>query len=93
MLMVYIPIALAAVVLILVVLVALQPADFRIERQATMSAAPVQVFAQVNDLHRWVAWSPWENIDPDLQRTYEAAPEGTGASYSWVGNKKVGEGE
>ena len=44
-------IALAAIVLIFVVIVALQPADFRVERAATVSAAPATVFAQVNDLH------------------------------------------
>ena len=57
-----------------------------------MSAPAPLVFAEVNDFHRWQAWSPWEGIDPALKRTYEGAPAGTGAIYSWVGNNKVGEG-
>ena len=85
-------IALAAIVVVIVVVVAMQPAEFRIVRTATMSAPPPAVFAQVNDFHKWLAWSPWEKLDPALKRTYEGAPAGTGAIYSWVGNKKVGEG-
>ncbi len=57
-----------------------------------MSAAPSTVFEQVNDFHKWTAWSPWEKMDPDLKRTYSGSPSGTGAVYEWVGNKKVGEG-
>jgi hypothetical protein len=83
---------LAAIVIVFVILVAMQPADFRITRSATMSALPADVFAQVNDFHNWQAWSPWAKIDPAMKQTYEGPPAGTGAIYSWVGNSKVGEG-
>jgi len=92
MILVYILIAIAVIILALVVVVAMQPADFRIVRTGTMSAPSPAIFAQVNDFHNWLAWSPWEKLDPALKRTYEGAPAGTGAVYSWVGNKKVGEG-
>src|SRR5262249_17084650 len=36
--------------------------------------------------------SPWEKLDPQLKRTFDGAAAGTGAIYSWLGNKKVGEG-
>jgi len=85
-------IVLAAIVVVFVAVVALQPAEFRIVRSRTISAPPPDVFAQVNDFHNWTAWSPWEKLDPALKRTHEGAPAGTGAIYSWVGNKKVGEG-
>jgi uncharacterized protein YndB with AHSA1/START domain len=75
-----------------VVLAALQPADFRISRRATIAAPPAAVFPHVNDLSQWRAWSPWENLDPDLKRTYEGPAAGVGASYGWVGNSQVGEG-
>jgi hypothetical protein len=84
--------AVAAVVVIFLAVVALQPSDFRIERSATMAAPAPAVFAQVNDLRSWQAWSPWEKIDPQLKRTYEGPQAGTGAAYAWAGNKDVGEG-
>ena len=92
MVLTYIVVGLLAVVALLAIVVALQPSDFRVERTATMSAAPATIFAEVNDLHKWQAWSPWERIDPELKRTYEGPPEGVGAVYSWVGNKNVGTG-
>ena len=84
----------AIVVLIgsLVAVIAAQPKKFRITRSASMAAPPADVFAQVNDFHNWRAWSPWEKMDPQLERTYEGPAAGVGAMYSWRGNKKVGEG-
>ncbi len=82
----------AALLLILVIAVAMQPSAFRIERSATMAAPPAAPFALVNDFREWRAWSPWENVDPNLQRTYEGPTAGTGASYSWKGNGKAGQG-
>jgi hypothetical protein len=72
--------------------IAMQPDTFHIERSIEMNAAPEAAFAQVNDFHAWVAWSPWEKLDPNLKRTYEGAPAGVGAKYSWLGNKDVGAG-
>ena len=85
-------IGLAVVVVVLVVVIALQPSHYRVERSATMNAPATVVFAQVNDFHRWNAWSPWAKIDPAMKQTFEGAPAGTGAVYAWAGNKDVGEG-
>jgi hypothetical protein len=85
-------VGLAIIVVVLVVIVVMQPADFRVTRSATMTAPPATVFAQVNDFHNWQAWSPWAKLDPAMKQTYEGPPAGTGAVYSWVGNKEVGEG-
>lgn len=84
--------AVAAVVVVFVVVVALQPSDFRVERSATMRAPASAAYAQVNDFQNWRAWSPWEKIDPALKRQYEGPRAGTGAVYAWQGNKDVGEG-
>jgi Polyketide cyclase / dehydrase and lipid transport len=85
-------ISLAVIVIVFVVIVALQPSDFRVARSTTISAPPAAVFAQVNDFHKWEAWNPWGKIDPAMKQTYEGAPAGTGAIYTWAGNKEVGEG-
>ena len=85
-------IALAVIVVALVVIVALQPSEFRVARSTTISAPPPAVFAQVNDFHKWEAWNPWGKIDPAMKQTYEGAPAGTGAIYTWAGNNEVGEG-
>lgn len=85
-------VVIAAIVVVLAVIVAKRPAEFRVTRMTAISASPGAVFAQVNDLHKWSAWSPWEKIDPALQRTFEGSSSGTGAIYRWAGNRRVGEG-
>src|SRR5256712_8385108 len=85
-------IALAVIVIVLVLVVAMQPSEFRVVRSATISAPAPAVFAQVNDFHKWEAWNPWGKIDPAMKQSYEGAPSGTGAIYTWAGNKEVGEG-
>jgi uncharacterized protein YndB with AHSA1/START domain len=85
-------IALLAIILIFVVVVALQPADFKIERSKSIPAPPEVVFSLVNDFHDWPAWSPWEKLDPNMKKTHSGAPLGKGAMYAWAGNDEVGEG-
>jgi hypothetical protein len=82
----------AAIIFVLIVVIAMQPADFTVTRSGTMAAPPGQAFAQVNDFHNWDAWSPWAKIDPKMQQTYEGQPAGVGAVYTWTGNGDVGEG-
>jgi uncharacterized protein YndB with AHSA1/START domain len=86
-------IALLALVAIFLIFVALQPSEFHVERTANMAAPPATVFDQVNDLHKWEAWSPWAKLDPNAKITFEGPPSGTGTIMTWAGNNKVGEGK
>ena len=85
-------IGLVVVIVVFVVVVAMQPADFRITRSGTVAAPADVVFDQVNDFHKWDGWSPWAKLDPGMKTTYGGPRAGTGATYAWVGNKEVGEG-
>jgi hypothetical protein len=86
-------IVLAALILIFVVIVALQPSDFKIVRSAKFTAPAPAVFAQVNDFHNWEAWSPWAKLDPASKSIFEGPSAGTGAIFKWSGNDKVGQGQ
>lgn len=85
-------VAIAVLIVGFVVLVALQPSNFRIERSIVVNAPAEVVFPHVNDFRRWTAWSPFEKLDPNLKRNYDGAPSGTGSVYHWAGNKDAGEG-
>ena len=85
-------IAVAAILVVLVIVIATRPSEFRVERAATISASAPVVFAQVNDFHKWEAWSPYAKRDPGMKKTFEGAPAGVGAIYTWSGNHEVGEG-
>lgn len=77
----------------IVVVVAMQPAEFRIERSATIAALPSEIFPHVNDFHQWPIWSAWDKVDPGMKRTFEGPEAGKDSSYSWIGNDDVGEGK
>ena len=65
---------------------------YTVERSATISAPPARIYEEIVDFHNWRKWSPWEDVDPALQRVYSGAESGTGAVYSWSGNRKAGQG-
>ena len=83
---------LAAVIVIFLIVVALQPADFKISRTAVIPAPPAAVFDQINDFHKWDAWSPWAKLDPNAKNSFDGPLAGVGAKFSWSGNNDVGEG-
>jgi uncharacterized protein YndB with AHSA1/START domain len=66
--------------------------SYTVERAATIDAPAERIYEQIADFHRWRAWSPWEDLDPNLQRTYSGAEAGSGAVYAWSGNRKAGQG-
>ena len=76
----------------ILVLASFQPDVFRVQRSTTVNAPPGKVFALVDDLRKWTAWSPFEKLDPDMKRSFGARTAGKGASYEWDGNGKAGAG-
>ena len=87
-------VAFMVVVLIIALLAyaATRPDTFRVERATSIQAPPEKIFALINDLHSWGAWSPYEKKDPAMKRSLSGAPNGKGAVYAWEGNKEVGKG-
>lgn len=65
---------------------------YTVERSTTINAAPGDVYSHVIDFKKWAEWSPWDDMDPDVQKRYSGEEQGTGAKYAWKGNRKVGEG-
>jgi uncharacterized protein YndB with AHSA1/START domain len=84
-------IGIAAVVAVLAVVVAMQPAEYALARSATMAAPPAKVFGMVNTIRRFNDWSPFAKMDPEAKITYEGPEAGEGAAQSWAGAKS-GEG-
>ena len=66
--------------------------SYEVVRMTTVGADPATVHGLIDDLHRWPAWSPWEDLDPAVHRSYTGPERGTGAVYEWSGNRKAGEG-
>jgi uncharacterized protein YndB with AHSA1/START domain len=84
--------ALAIIAMLLFVLLVGRPDEFKVTRSATIAAPPATVFEQVNDFHKWDAWSPWAKLDPACRNTFSGAAAGKDAGFAWDGNSKVGAG-
>ncbi|MBV8634415.1 MAG: SRPBCC family protein [Burkholderiaceae bacterium] len=82
----------AGLIALVLILAAMRPDTFRIERKITIKAAPEKVYALLDNFHNWQSWSPWEKLDPAMNRGFTGPDNGKGAGYSWQGNKKVGKG-
>lgn len=76
----------------LLVFAATRPDSFRVERRTVIQAPADKVLPLLTDFHRWAEWSPWEKLDPAMQRSFGGAAAGAGATYAWQGNKDVGSG-
>jgi hypothetical protein len=87
-----IAVVLAVAIAAILILAALKPDTFRVQRSASIKAAPEKIFPLINDFHAWGSWSPYETKDPAMQRTFSGAASGKGAVYAWNGNNNVGSG-
>ena len=85
-------VVLAIAIAVVLILAATKPDTFSVQRGATMKAPPEKIFSLINDFHQWGKWSPWENRDPAMTRSFSGAESGQGAVYAWEGNKNVGSG-
>jgi uncharacterized protein YndB with AHSA1/START domain len=85
-------IVLAIAIAIVVILAATKPSTFSVRRATTVKAPPERIFSVINDFHQWGSWSPYENKDPAMKRTFSGAESGKGAVYGWDGNNNVGSG-
>jgi uncharacterized protein YndB with AHSA1/START domain len=89
---VIIAVVLAVAIAAILILAAAKPNTLRVQRSITVKAPADRIFPLINDFHQWKTWSPYENKDPAMKRTYGGAETGKGAVYAWDGNNNVGSG-
>src|ERR1700743_2918376 len=87
-----IAIVLAIAIAAVLILAAAKPDTLSVEGVTGIRAPPQTIFPLINDFHRWRSWSPYEDRDPALKRSYSGAESGKGAVYAWEGNRNVGSG-
>jgi hypothetical protein len=83
---------LAVLIAIVPSLLVMRPDTFRVQRSIDINAPADKIFPLINDYRNWGSWSPYEHVDPDMQRTFSGAPSGKGSIYEWRGNKNIGHG-
>lgn len=68
-------------------------APFSVSRTLRIAAPPTVVWPHIARLRDWERWSPWERLDPRVERDYSGPDEGVGARSRWRGNRRAGRGE
>jgi uncharacterized protein YndB with AHSA1/START domain len=87
-----IAVILAIAIAVVLILAATKPDTLRVQRSVRIKAPPEGIFPLISDFHQWRNWSPYEQKDPAMKRTYGGAERGKGAVYAWEGDKNVGSG-
>ena len=90
--LVIIAVILAIAIAAVLILAATKPTTLRVQRSVSINAPPERIFSLISDFHQWVTWSPYEQKDPAMKRTYSGTERGRGAVYAWDGDKNVGSG-
>lgn len=76
----------------ILIMAAMKPDTFTYQRSVVMNAPREKIYDLLVNFHNWTRWSPYENKDSNMKRTYDGAESGVGAKYAWSGNDDVGEG-
>lgn len=77
---------------VVLILAAMKPDSFQVQRSVAINAPPEKVYPLIADLRAWKAWSPWEKKDPAMKRGFSGSESGVGSRYAWDGDKNVGRG-
>ena len=71
---------------------ATRPDTFSVQRSLAIKAPQEKIFPLIENFHRWSEWSPYEKLDPAMQRSFSGADSGPGAVYAWDSKAKAGAG-
>lgn len=90
MLILYIVLAIAALLLLLA---AIAPKNYNVSRSIEIKRPKNEVFNYLKSLKNQDEWSPWAKRDPNMYQEFTGTDGQVGALSYWKGNKQVGEGE
>lgn len=74
------------------IFISTRPDSFVVERSILIKAKPEPIYPLIADFHNWSRWSPYERLDPKMEKSYAGKESGLGAKYIWDGNEKAGAG-
>jgi hypothetical protein len=84
-------IGIGVLILGILLLAAVRPADMKVHREIVISASPEILFPYINNSKKSYEWMPWAEGDPELQIQFTGPQEGVGAASNWSG-KQMGVG-
>lgn len=76
---------LIGIIAIILVVAALLPGSYTVERSIEIAKPPEVVYPLVADYNNWLKWSPWPKMDPEAKQTVSGTAGAPGHSWSWEG--------
>jgi dienelactone hydrolase/carbon monoxide dehydrogenase subunit G len=71
----------------------LLPKQMEVERSTLIESDPATIFEYVNSLEKFHSWSPWADMDPNMQVEFSGPEHGVGSSMRWSSDvPQVGKG-
>lgn len=84
---------LASLIIILLLIAAVAPKDFKIEREIVINQPQSVVFNYLRIQKNSTDWSPWVKMDPAMVQENKGEDGKVGFITAWSGNSEVGSGE
>ena len=86
-------VVLAGVALLLAVVAYVLPRHVSVSRSAVIDAPPAVVFPYLNSMQKFSEWSPWQELDPEMEQSFGGPESGVGNRMEWASaNRNVGSG-
>jgi uncharacterized protein YndB with AHSA1/START domain len=80
------------VLTVFVIVAALKPEDYLIQREIVIKAKPELVFRYLVSMKQVDEWMPWKESDPQVKINYSGPEEGIGAVSNWESPGPMGTG-
>lgn len=72
---------------LLLLIAALMPKSYNVEKAAIIKRSAAQVMNKVGDLNSYSQWNPWQQMDPNAKSTITGTPNSSGHKYAWEGRR------
>jgi hypothetical protein len=79
--------AVAVLIAVFLAYATTMPDRFHVERSTSIKASADRIFPQINDLHAFNTWNPFDKKDPNIKGIYSGPSSGRGASYAFESGK------
>jgi len=84
----------AGIIVLILIVAAVSPKDYAVEREMTINKPVAEVFNYVKYLKNQDNYSVWATMDPNMKKTFTGTDGTVGFVSAWESdNKEVGKGE
>jgi effector-binding domain-containing protein len=85
---------LAGLLFLIVLISVFLPGSCTVKRSIVINKKAMVPFGIVKDFKSWDKWSPWDELDPNMQKTFSETSGEVGSWYQWDSkNPDVGKGK